>query len=100
MLISWTIIYILDKREKIGGHQTICLSGGPNLTPPPQISRIIQFKILRSVILSLYNSIYYLYEVILHYKAKKEQEKKKTQFKLAYSATKTSFSTSNLGFGN
>ena len=27
---------ILEKRKKIGGHQTNYLSGGPNLTPPPQ----------------------------------------------------------------
>ena len=42
--------YILEKRKKIGGHHTNYLSGGSNLTPPPQISRIIQYKTLRSVI--------------------------------------------------
>ena len=41
---------ILEKRLKIGCHQTYYLPGGPNLTTPPQISRIIQYKTLRSVI--------------------------------------------------
>ena len=35
--------------EKIGGLYTNYLSGGPNLTPPPQILRLIQCKTLRSV---------------------------------------------------
>ena len=60
----------------MSGHQTNYLSGGPNLTPSPQISRIIQYKSLRSVIFVIYIIPYYLYEVILHFKAKKEKEKK------------------------
>ena len=67
---------ILENRKKIGGHRTNYLSGGPNLTPFPQISRIIQYKTLRSVIFAIYIIPYYLYEVILLYKAKKEKEKK------------------------
>ena len=43
--------YILEKRKGIGDHRTIYLSGGPNLTLPPKISRIIKYKTLRSVIL-------------------------------------------------
>ena len=57
----------------MGGHLTNYLSGGPNLTP--QISRIILYKTLRSVIFDIYIIPYYLYEVILNYKAKKEKEK-------------------------
>ena len=52
-------------------YQTNHLSGGPNLTPPSHISRIIQYKTLRSVIFVIHIIPYYLYEVILHYKAKK-----------------------------
>ena len=61
--------------KKIGGHLTNYLLGGPNLTPTPQIPRIIQYKTLRSVIFIIYMIPYYLYEVILHYKAKKEKVK-------------------------
>ena len=67
---------ILEIRKEIGGHQTNYLSGGPNLTPPPQISRIIQYKTLKNVIFVIYIIPYYLYEVILHYKAKKGKRKK------------------------
>ena len=66
---------ILEKRKKIGDHQTNYLLGGPILTPPPQISRIIQYKTLRGVIFVIYMIPYYLYEVIFNYKAKKEKEK-------------------------
>ena len=65
---------ILDKRKKIGGHQNYNLSGGPNFTPPPQISKIIQYKTLRSVFFFIYIIPYYLYEVILHYKMTKEKK--------------------------
>ena len=49
--------------------------------PTPTISRIIQYKTLRSVIfvILIYNSIF-LYEVILHYKRKKAKEKQTKQF--------------------
>ena len=67
---------ILEKAKKIRGHQTNYLSGGPKLSPPSQISRMIQYKTLRSVIFVIYIIAYYLYKVILHYKAKKEKEKK------------------------
>ena len=64
--------YILEKN---GGLYTNYLSGGPNLTPPQQILRLIQYKTLRSAILChLYNSLL-LDEVILHYMVKKEEEK-------------------------
>ena len=66
---------ILEKiKKKIGGHQTNYLSIGTNLTPPPQISRIIQYKTLRSVLFVIYIIPYYLYEVILYYKAQKEKQ--------------------------
>ena len=44
------------------------------ITPPPQILRIIEYKTLRSVIFVIYIIPYYLYEVIVHYKAKKENK--------------------------
>ena len=48
----------LNFRKKNGGHHTNYLSGGPNLPPPPHISRLIQYKMLRSVICChLYTSI-------------------------------------------
>ena len=62
------------KIKKEWGHQINYLVGGPKLSP--QISRIIQFKNLRSVIFVIYIIPYFLYEVILHYKRKKEKEKK------------------------
>ena len=65
-----------EEKEKKGGHQTNYLSRGPNLTPPPHISRIIQDKALRSLFFFvIYVIPYYLHEVILHYKAKKEYER-------------------------
>ena len=67
------------KKRKKWGHQTNYLAGGPKLSTPPQISRIIQFKNLRSVIFVIYIIPYFLYEVILHYKRKKEKEKKMLQ---------------------
>ena len=61
------------KKEKMG-HQTNYLAGGPKLSTPPQISRIIQFKNLRSVIFVICIILYFLYEVILHYKRKKKKK--------------------------
>ena len=61
------------KKRKKWGHQTNYIVGGRKLSPPPQISRIIQFKNLRSVIFVIYIIPYFLYEVILHYKRKKEK---------------------------
>ena len=55
-------------------HQTNYLAGGPKLSPSPQISRIIQLKNLRSVIVVVYINPYFLYEVSLHYKRKKEEK--------------------------
>ena len=63
------------KKEKKWGHQTNYIVGGRKLSPPPQISRINQFKNLRSVIFVIYIIPYFLYEVILHYKRKKERKK-------------------------
>ena len=61
-----------EEKEKKGGHQTNYLSRGP----PPHISRIIQDKALRSLFFFvIYVIPYYLHEVILHYKAKKEYER-------------------------
>ena len=41
------LLYIfLEKRIKIGGHQTNFLSGEQNLPLPPHILRIIQYKML------------------------------------------------------
>ena len=67
---------ILEKRQKNWGHQANYLAVWPKLSPAIQISRIIQFKNLRSVIFVIYIIPYFLYEVILHYKRKKEKEKK------------------------
>ena len=36
------------KRIKIWGHRTNSLSGGPNLTPPPYVSCVIQYKKFRN----------------------------------------------------
>ena len=48
----------LRKNKKWEGHRTNYLSGGPNLTIPPHISRIILYTTLMSVIFRhLYNSI-------------------------------------------
>ena len=60
------------KKRKKWGHQTNYLAGGPKLSP--QVSWIIQFKNLRSVIFVIYIIPYFLYEVILHYKRKREKK--------------------------
>ena len=65
------------KKEKKWGHQTNYIVEGRKLSPPPQTSKIIQFKNLRSVNFVIYIIPYFLYEVILHYKRKKEKKKKK-----------------------
>ena len=65
------------KNEKKWGHQTNYIVGRRKLSPPTQISRIIQFKNLRSVIFVIYIIPYFLYEVILHFKRKKEKKEKK-----------------------
>ena len=64
--------YLLEKSKKIGGNHADYLAGGPNLTPPPQILRIIQYKMLRSDFFVIYHITYYLYELTQHYNAKKE----------------------------
>ena len=74
VIISWTIIWHFRKKKK-WGHRTNYLAGGPKLSSTPQILRIIQLKNLRSVIFVIYIIPYFLYEVILHYKRKKEKEK-------------------------
>ena len=45
--VSWTIIIPFRKTEIILGHHTNCLKG-PYLTPPPQISCLIKYNLLRS----------------------------------------------------
>ena len=75
VIISWTIIWHFRKKKKNCGHQTYYLAGGPKLSTPPQISRIFQFKNLRSVIFVIYIIPHFLHDVILLYKRKKEKEK-------------------------
>ena len=75
VFISWTIILPFRKKKKNGGHRTNYLSGGPNLTPPPHIMRIIQYKTLRSDFCPLYIT-YYLYEVTQHNNANKRRKLK------------------------
>ena len=67
-------MFFLWKKKKNRGSPDYYPAGGPNLTPPQQISRIIEYKTLRSVIFVIYIIPYYLYEVILHYKAKKKKK--------------------------
>ena len=67
--------YLLEKNKKIRGHCTDYLSVGPNLTPSPQILRIIQYKTLRSDFLCHLYITYYLYEVTQHYNAKEKTKK-------------------------
>ena len=44
--------------------------------PTPINFEEFHYKMLRSVIFVIYMFLYFLYEVILHYKRKKEKEKK------------------------
>ena len=46
--MGYHFTFSVEKRKQIEGHQTNNLSGGPNLTPPPQILSIIQYKTLKS----------------------------------------------------
>ena len=69
------IILLFRKKKKIGGHHDNYLAGGPNLTPPPQISRINHYKTLRSDLFCHLYITYYLYELTKHCKAKKEEKK-------------------------
>ena len=62
------------KKEKIVGYRTNNLSGGPNLTPPPQISRIIQYKPLR---IDFFCNLYITYNLnkeTQNYNAKKRKQ--------------------------
>ena len=59
----------------------IIFQEGQSYPPPPQISRMIQYKTLRSVIFVIYIIPYFLYEVFFHYKRIKEKEKKNILFK-------------------
>ena len=63
------------EKEKKWVHQTNYLAGGPKLSPPPQILRIIQFKNLRSVIFVIYIIPYFLYEVFCITRGKKKKKK-------------------------
>ena len=74
VFISWTIILPFRKKKKIEGHRTNYLSGRPNLTPPPQVMRIIQYKTLRSDFFCHLYITYYLYEVTQYYNAKIEEK--------------------------
>ena len=67
--------FTFQKKEKNRGHCTNYLSGGPNLTPSPQISRIIQYKTLRSELFRHLYITYYLHEVNQHSNAKKKKKK-------------------------
>ena len=62
-----------DILEKNGGHQTNYLSGGPT---PTHFEEFQLYNTLRTVFFVIYMILYFLYEVILHYKRKKEKEKK------------------------
>ena len=64
------------EKEKKWVHQTNYLAGGPKLSPPPQILRIIQFKNLRSVIFVIYIIPYFLYEVFCITRGKNKKKKK------------------------
>ena len=75
VFILWTFTVPFRKRKKIGGHQTNYLSGGPNSTPPQQISRIFQYKTLRTECFRHLYITYYLYEVPQHYNAKRRKRK-------------------------
>ena len=52
--------------KKTGGSHANYLSGGPNLSPPPHISSIIQYKTLRRDCFAIFMAPYYLYEVNKH----------------------------------
>ena len=73
--MDYRFTFKLEKRKK-WGHRTNDLSGGPNVTPPPQITRIIQYKALRSVFFCHLYITYYLFEVTQHYNAKKRRKVK------------------------
>ena len=60
ILILSFYLCLEKKSKKIGRHRTYDLSGRLTLTRPPQISRIIRYKTLRS------ENIYQLYNCILH----------------------------------
>ena len=62
------------EKEKNGDHRTKYLLGGPNLTPLPYISRIIQYKTLRSVFFVIYIIPYYLREVICITRLRKKKK--------------------------
>ena len=40
--------YNTFQKKEIWGHRTNSLSGGPNLTQPPQVSSVIQYKQFRN----------------------------------------------------
>ena len=68
---------ILEKkrRKQMGVTRLIIFQEG-QINPTPQIPRIIQYKTSWSVVFFvIYITPYYLYEVILHYKAKTEKRK-------------------------
>ena len=69
--------YLLEKKKKKWGHRASYLSGGPNLTPPPQTSMIIQNKTLRGDFFCHLYITHYMHEVAQHYDAKKEEKENK-----------------------
>ena len=52
--------FLLEKKNRNGGHQANFLSGEQNLSLPPHILRIIQNKTLWSVLFVIYINSYYL----------------------------------------
>ena len=68
----------LEKRKKKSGVTRLIIfqEGQKNSKHPQNFSSIIQFKTLRSVFFVIYKIPYYLYDVILHYKVKKEKKEK------------------------
>ena len=56
LFLFHSLLYnLLEKRIKIGGHQTNFLSGEQNLPLPPHILRIIHYKTLWSVLLKIWH---------------------------------------------
>ena len=76
LILQYRVLYnLIEKRIKIGGHQTNFRSGDQNLPLPPYILRIIQYKTLWSVLFVNSFNLYYWSEVIHYNKAEKEEEK-------------------------
>ena len=58
----------------------IIFQEGQSYSPPPQISRIIQYKMLRSVTFVIYIIPYFLYEVFFSLQEDKRKREKNILF--------------------